>query len=473
MTLSRPIYLSIGTNMGDRIHNLNLALTGLRKFMILDKVSAVYETAPWGPIQDQPSFYNICASGKTHLDPHDFLDRSKALEAEIGRLDGLRWGPRLIDVDLLFYEDVKLVSERLIIPHKEVAGRAFVLAPLAEIEPDLRHPVLNQTVQALLNDLPKAEIETVVKLAGPKLQAKVQWSPILQRPPNPIIWGERTYVMGILNATPDSFSGDGIAADLTATQVIDAAVEQAIIFVNAGADILDIGGESTRPSSEPISGETERLRILDVIREVRGALPDTVISVDTYRAKTAELALAAGADWINDIWGFKHDPDIASVATDANCPVVLMHNGRNRPRFEKDDGAGGYYGYFEYENLIKDILSEMQQSVDIALKAGVQSSNIIIDPGIGFGKTAPQNLELLNKMGLFKTLGYPILLGTSRKGFIGQYLGGLSAEERVEGTLATNVLGIASGADIVRVHDVQATARAVRMADVILRPNFT
>lgn len=294
----------------------------------------------------------------------------------------------------------------------------------------------------------------------------------LKRPPHSIVWGERTYIMAILNATPDSFSGDGISGAVTQTKIIDAAIIQAQNFMNAGADILDVGGESTRPGSHPIDGEIERSRTLPVIRELRRAFPETVISIDTYRAQTAEAALEAGADWVNDIWGFKQDPDLALVVATADCPVVLMHNGRNRPRLEKDDGAGGYYGYFEYDNLIADILAECQQSIELALKAGVREENIVIDPGIGFGKTAPQNIELLSGLAEFKSLGYPILLGTSRKGFIGQYLGGLSVEERLEGTIATCVLGIAAGADILRVHDVQPVARATRLADLITRTNF-
>ena len=140
---TRSIYLSIGTNIGDREKNIELALKGLGSFMVLENLSAVYETAPWGPVQDQPSFFNLCARGTTKLLPHEFLDAIKKLEKEIGRLDGLRWGPRLIDIDLLFYEDVQLISETLIIPHKEISGRAFVLAPLRDIAPDLIHPVLN------------------------------------------------------------------------------------------------------------------------------------------------------------------------------------------------------------------------------------------------------------------------------------------------------------------------------------------
>lgn len=297
----------------------------------------------------------------------------------------------------------------------------------------------------------------------------IQLTPVLKRPPSAIQWGHRTYVMGILNVTPDSFSGDGLSRSSSHLKIIDDAVAQAVTFVESGADIIDIGGESTRPGSAVVDGETERGRILEVIREVRSALPKTVISVDTYRSKTAEQALAAGADWINDIWGFKQDPNLPIVAAAANCPIVLMHNGRNRPRLNKDDGAGGYYGFFEYEDLIEEVKSELLVSVTIAVEAGVKPENLILDPGIGFGKTAPQNIELLKNLSVFCNLDFPILLGTSRKGFIGQYLGGLPAQERMEGTLATTVLGIHAGIDIVRVHDVKETVRAARIAELITR----
>lgn len=297
----------------------------------------------------------------------------------------------------------------------------------------------------------------------------IQLNPALNRPPTTIQWGVRTYVMGILNVTPDSFSGDGLSSSQSHQITVDNAVAQAVAFVEQGADIIDIGGESTRPNSERIDGVTERLRILDVIKQVRKALPHTVISVDTYRAKTADAALNAGADWINDIWGFKHDGDLPRVTAQANCPVVLMHNGRNRPRLNKGDGAGGYYGYYEYTNLIGEVKEELTQSVEIALRAGVKPENIILDPGIGFGKTAPQNIELLKNLSVFCQPDYPMLLGASRKGFIGKYLGGLPADQRMEGTLATSILAIQSGIDILRVHDVKETVRASRIADLIVR----
>ena len=275
----------------------------------------------------------------------------------------------------------------------------------------------------------------------------------------PLPWGTRTFIMGILNVTPDSFSGDGVLETTTA-------VSQAQTFIQQGADILDIGGESTRPSGEPITAEQEQARVLPIITAVRRALPHALISVDTYRASTAELALQAGANWVNDIWGFQHDPDLPAVVADAGCPVVLMHNGRNRPHRASDDS---YYGDFQYDDLLAEIKTDLQASVDVALTAGVRRENIILDPGIGFGKNAPQNLAVLRRLGELKELGYPLLLGTSRKGFIGHYLGGLPPEERVEGTAVTVTLGIAQGADIVRVHDVQAMTRTARMADALTR----
>lgn len=274
-------------------------------------------------------------------------------------------------------------------------------------------------------------------------------------------WGSRTFIMGILNVTPDSFSGDGLLDMNLAT-----AVSQATTFLHQGADILDIGGESTRPNGEPITAVQEQQRVLPLITAVRRAHPHALISIDTYRASTAKLALQAGANWINDIWGFKQDPDLPSVVAAADCPVILMHNGRNRPRHASNDS---YYGDFHYDDLIREIKAELRESVDIARTAGVRRENIILDPGIGFGKNGSQNLELIRHLAEFKALGYPLLLGSSRKGFIGHYLGGLPPEERVEGTAVTVTLSIERGADIVRVHDVLPMTRTARMADALLR----
>ena len=288
--------------------------------------------------------------------------------------------------------------------------------------------------------------------------------------PTSFKWGERTYIMGILNVTPDSFSGDGVVGQKEAPDledVIAKAVAQAKQFVADGADIIDIGGESTRPGSTPLDAAEELARVIPVIEAVRQAV-DVTISIDSYRASVAEAALAAGANWLNDVWGARMDPDMAKLAAQAGCPIVLMHN-RSKPKdVTQEEKLGGRFVGVNYDDLIADIKRELQESIDICLKAGVQESQIILDPGIGFGKTVEQNLQLLNQTDQFKTMGFPILIGSSRKSFIGYTLD-LPPDQRMEGTAATVAIGIARGADIVRVHDVQAMARVARMTDAVVR----
>jgi dihydropteroate synthase len=273
-------------------------------------------------------------------------------------------------------------------------------------------------------------------------------------------FGKRTYVMGILNITPDSFSGDGLAqsADPVAT-----ALRQAEAFINAGADILDIGGESTRPGSAPVSADEELARVLPVVKALVAANLPAILSVDTYCASTARATLQAGADWINDVWGLQADPDLAGVCAEADVPVVLMHN-----RSKAGRAVLGRFVDVEYGNLLEDIQRELLVSVTIALAAGIKDKNIILDPGIGFGKTVEQNLELLNRLDEIKALGYPVLLGPSRKSFIGYTLN-LPPEDRVEGTAAAVAVGITRGTDIIRVHDVAQMVRVARMTDAIVR----
>jgi len=278
-------------------------------------------------------------------------------------------------------------------------------------------------------------------------------------------WGARTCVMGILNATPDSFSGDGLGG---AGDLVGRAVDQAARFVAAGADILDIGGESTRPGSSPIDAETETARVVPVVAAIADRFPDVILSVDTSKAAVAAAAFDAGAHWLNDVWALKGDPGIAAVAATRNAPVVLMHN-RSRPKaVETDAHLGAQYAGARYGHLMDDIAAALLSLAADAVAEGIARERIILDPGIGFGKTVVQNMALINHLDRLKTLGYPLLIGPSRKSFIGQTLG-LDAGERDEGTLACIAVGIARGADIVRVHDVQAAVRVARMTDAILR----
>jgi len=278
-------------------------------------------------------------------------------------------------------------------------------------------------------------------------------------------WGSRTYVMGILNATPDSFSGDGIIAQ---GDTVQTALAQAGEFIKQGADILDVGGESTRPGSEPVNEQDELQRVIPVIGAIHKTYPNVLISIDTYKAKVAEEAIKAGASIVNDVWGLRADPELANVVAKHKVPVILMHNRSNPANLDIREKLGNAYIGSEYKDLIEDVKRELLESVELAKKAGVDESLILLDPGIGFGKTREHNLELVNRLNDIRALGYPILLGTSRKSFIGFTLD-LPADQRVEGTAATISIGIARGADIVRVHDVKEMARVAKMTDALVR----
>lgn len=268
-------------------------------------------------------------------------------------------------------------------------------------------------------------------------------------------WGRQTYVMGVLNVTPDSFSGDGIIeSTLSREENVARALARARGFVEAGALLIDVGGESTRPNFAPVSVEEELARVVPVIQALHANLPDEIIiSIDTYKAEVARQALDAGASLINDIWALRRDPEMAVLASERSVPVVLMANMRG----------------YEKREIVSDVIRFLSHSIDLALSAGVSWERIIIDPGIGFGTTPQENLTLLHRLGELRALGRPILLGTSRKSTIGLVLGNLPPSERLEGTAATLALGIAQGADIVRVHDVFEMMRVVKMTDAIVR----
>lgn len=278
-------------------------------------------------------------------------------------------------------------------------------------------------------------------------------------------WGARTYVMGVLNVTPDSFSGDGIIAQGDAVSV---AVEQARAFLAAGCDILDVGGESTRPGSQPVDAAAEKGRVIPVIEAVLREFPDALISIDTYKAEVAEAALTAGARIVNDVWALRADPRLGEVVSSFQRPVILMHNRSNPASVEVKTRLGSAYVGAEYENLIEDVKRELMDSVDVARRAGIPDERVILDPGIGFGKTVAHNLELIRRLDEIRALGFPVLLGPSRKSFIGYTLD-LPPDQRVEGTAAAVAVGITRGADIVRVHDVLQISRVVKMTDAIVR----
>jgi dihydropteroate synthase len=274
---------------------------------------------------------------------------------------------------------------------------------------------------------------------------------------NELTWGKRTYVMGIINVSPDSFSGDGLASS-------ESAVAQARKMIAEGADILDIGGESTKPGAEPITINEEIRRVIPVIQYLAPAV-NVPISVDSYKYEVVRLAIENGASIINDQWGLKKDIRLAELAAEHKVPIILMSNQRDKGGFDptiKRDTA-----YYEAD-IMNEVISSLRKSIQTAIHAGIPKDNIIIDPGLGFGKTWQYDLEIIKRLDELKVLDRPILLGPSRKSFIKMILS-LPADDRVEGTAAAVAIGISKGADIVRVHDVKQMARVCRVSDAIVR----
>lgn len=259
-------------------------------------------------------------------------------------------------------------------------------------------------------------------------------------------WGSRTYLMGVVNVTPDSFSGDGLGTD------IDAAVRQAVQMREDGADIVDVGGESTRPGFAAVEADEELRRTIPVIERLVKEL-DIPVSIDTYKASVAKAAIEAGATLVNDVHGFQREPEIARVAAEAGVPAIAMHYQRGRV----------------FKDTIGNVVEGWLESLRIAREQGLPTERIILDPGFNFGWTEEQALEMLRRLAEFRVLGRPLLVGTSRKSTIGIVLGGVPVEDRLEGTAATVAISIANGADIVRVHDVREMARVAKMADAVVR----
>jgi dihydropteroate synthase len=258
-------------------------------------------------------------------------------------------------------------------------------------------------------------------------------------------WGSRTYVMGIINATPDSFSGDGVGID------VSAALRLAEQQVRDGADIIDVGGESTRPGASPVAADVELRRAVPVVEAIACRM-DVPVSIDTNKAIVARAALESGAVIVNDTTGLRSDAALAATTASAGAAAILMENGRG----------------VTYHDMIPDIVSRLHESVLLATRAGIARSRLIVDPGLGFGKGVDQNLEIIRRLRAFRTLGLPLLVGPSRKSTIGQVLG-LGVDDRLEGTAALVALAVANGADLIRVHDVREMVRVARMADAVVR----
>ncbi len=433
------VTLGLGTNLGDRAENLRLAIQLLAPTVAVGKISSIYETAPWG-FADQPAFYNLALIGETELGPRELLSFVKHVEARMGREKTFRYGPRQIDIDILFYENEAVQTESLTIPHPRYKERRFVLEPLCEIAPDGADPVSGEPFETLRRAAPPDEARRL------ELPARAERS-ILR-------FGVRTYAMGILNLTPDSFSRDGVYADLPqGDAAIRRSLAQADDFLRAGADILDLGAESTRPGFRPVPEAEEIARLLPVLSAIRERFPEAILSIDTMKAATAEAALQAGADWINDVSGGDHDPRMRPLAAEHGCVFVAMRWKAFRP---------------DSEPIADQAARQLKESANKALSAGIRKDRLILDPGIGFGTDVWDNVELMRALPGFSAIGFPILIGPSRKSVVGKTLR-RPTEERIGGTAALVAAGVAAGVDVVRVHDVDCMAQVMRIGDLIWR----
>lgn len=485
--------IALGSNVGDRFANIERAVTLLRssKDCKLVDTSFLYETEPKYYI-DQPKFINGACRIATKLDPHALLQLCQSIEKEIGRdKRGIPIkGPRAIDLDILLYDRIELNTDNLIIPHAGIVEREFVLRPLMDILPEYRHPNTSRTISQLHSILInsenyiKEEMRRVLPLQV-KQKEKSAWS-----------WGTKTYVMGIINATPDSFSDGGDNVN------VQNAVRTAKAMIEEGVDILDIGGMSTAPNAREIDEDEEIERIVPVIKAIRSANSKIPISIDTFRANVARIALESGATMINDVTAGLREPAIFDVARTLSCPIIMMH-------MRGDSSTMNSLAQYAGNDVVRVVSKELENRIENALRQGVPRWNIILDPGIGFAKNADGNLQLLRGLAKIRNgngnsgmgqsrsnspppppatsmtkehgpslaslepnlslKSFPLLVGPSRKRFLGTITGRSEAKDRMAGTAAACTAAILAGADIIRVHDVKEMVDVAKTADAIAR----
>ncbi|PGH16735.1 dihydropteroate synthase [Helicocarpus griseus UAMH5409] len=451
-------FIALGSNMGDRIAMIEQACREMEARGIkIVRTSSLFETAPMY-VTEQEEFVNGVCEIETTMDPITLLDTLQAIETGMGRRKIIDKGPRTIDLDILLYNSTRFSDRRLDIPHKLMLEREFVLRPLCQLIPNEYPPFSNKplTYQSYLDFLPPSD---------PSPTAITPISPGLP-PLTPSDPSRKTHLMAILNVTPNSFSDGGQHSPTD----LRALTETVRTFIRNGTTIIDIGGESTNPTSSPVTAEEELSRVIPAIRHIR-SLPEAsnvAISIDTYRAAVAEAAVHAGADIINDVSAGTLDPQMLATMAKLQKSVILMHMRGTPQTMTKLTDYSTYKG-----DVLDGVASELEERIRAAEDAGVRRWRIILDPGIGFAKNQGQNLELLRNMQRLKGaagLGYlPWLVGTSRKGFIGRITKVERPDERVWGTAAAVTASVGGGADVVRVHDTKEMGQVVRMADAIYR----
>ncbi|XP_072952563.1 folate synthesis bifunctional protein, mitochondrial-like [Typha angustifolia] len=460
------IVIALGSNMGERIQNFNRALLLMKASGInITRHGCLYESAP-AYVTDQPQFLNSAIRGTTKLGPHELLKVLKQIEKDIGRTDGIRYGPRMMDLDILFYGRFQIESEILKVPHERIWERPFVLAPLV----DLLGESIDDDVMASWHSFSKCSgglFELWQKLGGESSIGRDGLRRVLPVGNRLWDWSKKTHVMGILNLTPDSFSDGG------KFQEVDAAISQVRLLISKGADIIDIGAQSTRPFASRLTAGEELQRLIPVLDEAVqiAQLEGKLLSVDTFYSEVASEAVNRGVHIVNDVSSGQLDPKMLSVVRDLGVPYIAMHMRGDPSTMQSNQNL-------QYEDVCKQVASELYMQVSEAELSGIPLWRIIIDPGIGFSKNSQQDLEIL--MGLSsiqREIGKksiaashaPILIGPSRKKFLGQICSRTNPVERDPGTVAALTSGILGGANIIRVHNVDYGLDAAKVCDALLK----
>ncbi|PKI62462.1 hypothetical protein CRG98_017086 [Punica granatum] len=461
----QEVVIAIGSNVGDRLNNFNEALRLMRKSGIeISRHGCLYETAP-AYVTDQPRFLNSAVRGVTTLGPHDLLQELKKIEKDMGRTAGIRYGPRPIDLDILFYGKFRINSDTLTVPHERIWERPFVMAPLIDL---LGLDVDNDTVASWhsMSVQSSGLHESWQKLGGESLIGKEGMKRVLPVGNWLWDWSEKTSIMGILNLTPDSFSDGGMY------QSVEAAVSHVRSMITEGADMIDLGAQSTRPSAELISPREELNRLLPVLEAVleMPEMEGKFVSVDTFYSEVAREAVNRGAHLVNDVSAGKLDSQMFKAVAELKVPYIAMHMRGDPSTMQNNENV-------QYQDVCKEITSELYSRVKEAELSGIPAWRIIIDPGIGFSKRTEHNVDIL--VGLpaireqiaMKSLAVahgPMLIGPSRKRFLGEICQRPVAVERDPATVASVTAGVLGGANIVRVHNVRDNHDAMRVCDAML-----
>ncbi|KAL6855902.1 hypothetical protein ACP4OV_018704 [Aristida adscensionis] len=460
----QEIVIAMGSNVGDRVSTFDRALQMMKSSGVnITRHACLYETAP-AYVTDQPRFLNSAIRGTTRLGPHELLKKLKEIEKDIGRIGGIRYGPRPIDLDILLYGNSQIDSETLIVPHERIHERPFVLAPLV----DLLGTSSDDGIETRWHSLSKCSggfFELWNKLGGESIIGTEGIKRVLPVGYRLLDWSERTLVMGVLNLTPDSFSDGG------KFQQVEDAISQAKLLISEGADIIDIGAQSTRPFAKRLSPSEELERLVPVLEEIT-KIPEMegkLLSVDTFYAEVATEAVKRGVHMINDVSGGQLDPGILKVAAELRVPYVIMHMRGDPSTMQNEQNL-------QYGDICKEVASELYAQVKEAELCGIPMWRIVLDPGIGFSKKSGQNLEVImglesirREMGKM-SIGashVPILLGPSRKRFLGEICNRANPLDRDVATVAAVTAGILNGANIVRIHNAGYGADAVKVCDAL------